>query len=187
MIQHIWNRSKKKKEGDKTTSPVKRRKLGTLYAIVEDDKVGIGITMCNYKAGDQWNKIDGTKTKNFNLVVAEKRARKHIDTEWIKIHGITTIPQELRDEGDGKNIWIKEVKIPASALASLRVFIERCRRYYKDKTLPPWVDLVMNEQLITDLMDEVRTRQVLANMSVCSMGDCFDDDIMVNVAGDVHI
>lgn len=150
IIEYIWS--------GPSGNGVQREKKGVMVGFVEpgSNTIAIGVSLC---CGlDKFDYRDGKKVKGFGLNIARERARKHVSTEWIKVHGVTSIPQELRDQGDADGIWIKEVKIPASLTDSLRLFVDRCTRYFKDQRVPTWVDVLNNEDIMLFISDTIKVQ-----------------------------
>lgn len=190
MIEYIWNKPRyrtiKVEDGeDIILVNTDRRRKGVMVAIYEpgSDTVAIGFSLCN--SLDQFDYKDGKKEKGFGLGIAKKRGTKNIDTEWIKIHGITSIPQKLRDQGDKDDKWIPEVKIPASVVVPLRNFVDRCRRYYQDKNLPVWVHLLDDETVINSIRESISEKDLMEKGDDILNPDCMvcTDDECIGCPG----
>ncbi len=108
-------------------------KIGVLFAGVhahEPGKVMVGFSLLH--KNDKFDHVLGNKrpehVPNFGKKVAAKRAYK-----W---HTWQVTSNGHMAEEDSKNHKI--VVIPYSMKAELVKFLERCKRYYRDKQLPGW-------------------------------------------------
>lgn len=100
--------------GRKKVIPTKGEKKGVLFCEVNPDRksVSVGFSLCCNK--DRFDHIDGKRQKGFGLELAECRAVK-----WEKR---------------------KYVKIPDSIYNNFEKFINRCKKYYKNKEFPKWTE-----------------------------------------------
>ena len=119
-------------------------KKGVLFCGVDpDDKnnVIVGFTLCH--SIDRFDYINGLREPGFGVSIAEQRAEKwrfHLeyfvqktytepdieDDEVALMFLVNNNPQEI-------------VEIPPSVMVRLKPFIERCRKYFKDKEFPVWI------------------------------------------------
>ena len=122
----------------------KGRKKGVLFCGIDpddDQSVIIGFTLCH--AIDRFDYIKDQRVEGFGLETAKLRADKwkfHTDYFVQK----TFTEDELEDEvfmyknPDNQSI----VEVPPSVMVRLKTFIERCRKYYKDKDFPMWIQKI---------------------------------------------
>ena len=103
-----------------------KKKIGMLVAGIhpeEKDKVVVGFSLC-HKKYDQFDKIGFKKVPGHGKHMAAIRAVRWNDAEYIDI------PPSIHDD--------------------LCKFVERCKKYYKDKDLVTWVDnLATFQPLVT--------------------------------------
>lgn len=129
----------------------KGHKKGVLFCGVDPDdsnSVIMGFTLCH--SIDRFDYINGQMFKGFGVDTAKQRAEKwkfhveyfvqktytelDIDNEDVALMFIVNDnPQEI-------------VEIPPSVMVRLKTFIERCRKYYKDKEFPVWIQNIEKGQ-----------------------------------------
>jgi hypothetical protein len=129
----------------------KGHKKGVLFCGIDpddDQSVIIGFTLCH--AIDRFDYIKEQRVEGFGLETAKLRAEKwkfHTDYFLQK----TWKENELDDEDvliyiyknpDNQSI----VEVPPSVMVRLKPFIERCRKYYKDKDFPMWIQKIEQGQ-----------------------------------------
>lgn len=119
-------------------------KRGVLYCGLhpnDNQSVVVGFSLCNKL--DKFDYIGGERKPGFGLNLARIRAEKwsnHINFFVQNSWGEDII----YDTEDPLNFIINPnpseiVEIPPSIEDALKVFIDRCRKYYKDKDFPVWV------------------------------------------------
>lgn len=131
----------------------KGEKRGVIVCMVDpedNDSVIFGFSLCN--PVDRFDYIKGIKEEGFGLELAKIRAEKWRDhIAYFIQHSFTdaiwtTTEEEIYEDCECdliKNPNPKEiVEIPPSIVLRLKTFIERCRRYYKDKNFPAWVEQI---------------------------------------------
>lgn len=116
-------------------------KIGVLWCGInpaDNEKVMIGFSLCNKI--DRFNyKPDGNRLKKYpayGIVLARKKAcyvNNHADCF---IQATQTENSDYLIVNPDPN---KIVEIPPSIVKKLTSFVERCKRYYKDKQFPTWV------------------------------------------------
>lgn len=139
------------------------RKKGVLWAGIDPknkDEVIIGFTLCH--SIDRFDYINITKkNKGFGLKTAKIRAEK-----W-KWHDCYFIQKTYTEEQFVSNLDILKyinpnnkmcVEVAPSVLVKLKPFIERCRKYYKDKGFPEWIEKIENGKPIDP--DSLKTEQI---------------------------
>ena len=117
-------------------------KKGVLFCGIDldnDQSVVLGFTLCH--SIDRFDYINDQRVPGFGLETAKLRAEKwkfHTDyfiqnshTEKELDSGVITY---IINPDNGS-----VVEIPPSIIDRLKTFIERCRKYYKDKEFPNWV------------------------------------------------
>ena len=129
----------------------KGKKKGVLYCGIDPEDVNnviVGFSLCN--TVDRFDYIGGKPVKGFGLDTAKQRAEKwSLFTEYFVQKSWTE--DEIDDETHAL-LMIKNpnpqqvVEIPPSVLAPLKRFIDRCRKYYKDKEFPEWVRKVEDDE-----------------------------------------
>jgi hypothetical protein len=128
-IQYFRTNRKKIKNSDGSIKITKGIKKGVLLAFVDpmdEESVCIGYSMCH--PNDKFDYQKGFRFKNLGLWHAVRRAEKYkTSSQWI-------ISMSSKDKQLSKEI----VKVPHSLRKELKVFIDRCSKYYKNKTLPTW-------------------------------------------------
>ncbi len=92
-------------------------KKGVMVAIVEDDIVEIGFSMCHRI--DKWDFVKGQHIRNFGLSVALERA-----VVWFG-----------KAYGGG---YHNTVEIPQTIATELKTFIMRLQEKYPEKQFPYW-------------------------------------------------
>lgn len=124
----------------------KGHKKGVLFCGIDpdDDKsVIFGFTLCH--PTDRFDYIKGVRVQGFGLETAKLRADK-----W-KFHTDYFVQKTWsEDEMDEIEVLYKFinpdaqsiVEVPPSVMIRLRTFIERCRKYYKDKDFPTWIQKI---------------------------------------------
>ncbi len=114
-----------------------REKKGVVVAIIKENKVLIGFSLCNNR--DRWDIVKGKRSKHFGVNVACRRAEKYHDRELKDI----SVPQSLvetikksisrlieRHEGKDFPIWTKEFIDIKSSVDNI-IQPEKCMpRYY---------------------------------------------------------
>lgn len=145
----------------------KGRKKGVMWCGINPnnpESVILGFSLCN--SLDKYDWIDGKHDPGFGLDLAAIRAEKWSDYTDYFVQKSYTEPMLFDDESQLLKIVNPNprsvVEIPPSILDRLRTFIKRCKKYYKDKDFPLWVDKVdnydpyPNEELeVVDLCDEL--------------------------------
>ena len=127
----------------------KGHKKGVLFCgvdPVDSNSVIMGFTLCH--SIDRFDYINGQMFKGFGVDTAKQRAEKwrlHTDFFVQKTH--TEI--ELEDVEIGNKFFFNHnpqeiVEVPPSVMVRLKTFIERCRKYYKDKEFPVWIQNIEN-------------------------------------------
>lgn len=127
----------------------KGEKCGVLYCGIvpnDDQSVVVGFSLCSKV--DKFDYVSGERRPGFGLSVAKSRAEK-----W-SMHNAYFVQNSFTEQmiEDGSNlIWFenpnpeKIVEVPPSVIKRLKVFIERCKRYYKDKRFPAWTEKIRND------------------------------------------
>ena len=148
LIEYVRKSGRKPKRDDNGNIVVKgagtgRTKKGVLFCgILPDlpDQVSIGFSLCSPM--DEFDVVNGSKEPGFGLELAQARADK-----WANFTGFFVQTSWTEDELDNGDIFMFEnpepktvVEIPPSICNQLASFIGRCRRYYKDKEFPEWVE-----------------------------------------------
>jgi len=123
----------------------KGEKKGVLYCGVDPNdpnSVLVGFSLCN--SLDEFDRIMGTPNKGFGLKMANSRAEK-----W-RFHDDYFIQKSWPEDvfyDDEVNLMAivnpnpqQVVEIPPSVTPRLKIFIQRCRKYYKDKEFPTWIE-----------------------------------------------
>jgi hypothetical protein len=132
----------------------KGKKKGVLWCGIDDsdpDSVMIGFTLCN--SIDRFDYIEGKPVPGFGAEIAKKRADKWKNhTEYFVQKSYTQSQLYFDDDVDilmYKNPNPQEVvEVPPSIVDRLKTFIERCKRYYKDKDFPQWCENVIQNKAI---------------------------------------
>jgi len=137
------------------------RKKGVMWCGIDNndpDSVMIGFTLCN--SIDRFDYIENKPVPGFGAKIAKLRADKWKNhTEYFVQKSYTQ--KQLYFDDD--NILMYEnpnpqevVEIPPSIIKRLKVFIERCKRYYKDKDFPQWCEnVVKGESYDTFLLSTI--------------------------------
>ncbi len=120
-------------------------KKGVVYCGIDPDNpqgVVVGFTLCNNI--DRFDYINDVHVKDFGVDTAKIRAGK-----WNK-HSEFFIQNTFTEAMiDNENLDLicfinpnksEVVELPPSVVGKLRTFIGRCRRYYKNKVFPAWVE-----------------------------------------------
>ena len=128
----------------------KGRKKGVMWCGVDNDNpdnVLMGFSICN--SIDQFDWIDGRNIPGFGLELAQKRGEKwseHTDYFVQKSYS-----EPMLYGGDSEFLYYFKnpnpqtvVEVPPSIMDRLKTFIVRCKKYYKDKNFPLWVDKIAN-------------------------------------------
>lgn len=153
-IEYIRKNNKKKGKG---------RKKGVLWAGIDPsdkEQVIIGFTLCH--SIDTFDYINNSKkSKGFGLGTAKIRSEK-----W-RFHNCyfvqKTYTEEQYKKGLAGEIEIFKyvnpehktcIEVPPSIMVKLKPFIKRCRKYYKDKRFPEWIQKIENNNPYTDLETE---------------------------------
>jgi len=117
---------------------------GVMVAYVPDgeDIVRIGFSMCH--RFDRWDHIRGVLNPGHGKYIATERADKWVGkTEAAMDKNMKAAIGMLEGEDPGPEIseMVKScVVIPDTMYDSLKIFVGRCKKYYKDKRFPVWVD-----------------------------------------------
>lgn len=123
------------------------RKKGVLWCGVDPDdakSVIMGFTLCH--SIDKYDHPGGSRENGFGLKLAQIRAEKfRFHTDYF-VQRTFTERQIYNDNNelmqyvnpDTKSI----VEVPPSVMVRLRTFIERCKKYYKDKEFPKWIERI---------------------------------------------
>jgi len=121
----------------------KGHKKGVLYCGVNPNNpqgVVVGFTLCNNI--DRFDYIGEKHMKGFGANTAKIRAEKWSEhTDYF----IQNTFSEFMLDSDCPLLAIinpdteKVVEIPPSVVGRMNTFLARCRRYYKDKVFPVWV------------------------------------------------
>ncbi len=124
----------------------KGRKKGVLFCGIDPDdpqSVIMGFSLCH--SVDRFDYISGQRMPGFGLDTAKLRAEK-----W-RFHNAyfvqKSFPEAELIDGDGLYKFVNPdskqvVEVPPSVMVRLRTFIERCRKYYKDKDFPAWIEMI---------------------------------------------
>ena len=127
----------------------KGRKKGVMWCGIDpesSDSVILGFSLCN--SLDKFDWIDGKHTPGFGLKLAKLRGEKWVDHTDYFVQASFTEPMLYDDESKLLKILNPNsrlvVEIPPSIIDRLRTFIKRCKKYYKDKDFPLWVDKIDN-------------------------------------------
>lgn len=140
----------------------KGRKKGVMWCGIDNDNpdnVLMGFSLCS--ALDQFDWIDGKHVPGFGLELAQKRGEKWADHTDYFVQKSYTEPMLCDDEPE---IYFKNpnsqavVEIPPSIMDRLKTFIVRCKKYYKDKNFPLWVDKIANKDPYPE--DELETYSI---------------------------
>lgn len=123
----------------------KGRKKGVLFCGTNPNNpqgVVVGFTLCN--SIDRFDYINGQPAKGFGLETAKSRAEKWANHTDFFVQNSFTEEMIVSDDID-LLVFInpdkqKIVEIPPSVVGKMKIFLERCRRYYKDKVFPEWVE-----------------------------------------------
>lgn len=99
-------------------------KKGVMVAQAEGFSVGIGFAMCHPRDRFDYHPGTGQRTPGWGKSVAKERAEK----------------------------WKAQITIdiPPSIEPEMKNFVARCQRYFKDKALPPWAELMVMEEKEAD-------------------------------------
>lgn len=143
----------------------KGRKKGVLFCGIDpddDQSVIIGFTLCH--AVDRFDYIKGQRVEGFGLETAKLRADK-----W-KFHTDFFVQKTFTEDEleDGFKLFVylnpdkqSIVEVPPSVMVRLKTFIERCRKYYKDKDFPTWIQKIEQDQPYSyNHMDKIETLPV---------------------------
>lgn len=143
------------------------KKKGVLYcgiSTIDSANVDVGFSVCN--TIDRFDYIDRKPCKGFGLDLAKQRAEKwSLFTEFFVQKSWTE--DRIMDETEElllfKNPNTQQVvEIPPSVVAPLKRFIERCRKYYKDREFPEWVRKIENDEPYpTEELETVTVRQCI--------------------------
>lgn len=128
----------------------KGEKRGVLYAGIDptnSNAVIVGFSLCSKM--DRFDYIKGNREPGFGQELAEERANKWANhTDYFVQNSFNEM--EIEDSWSGQEfLKLKEnpdtktvVEVPPSIIGRLEIFIERCKKYYKDKAFPEWVERV---------------------------------------------
>lgn len=129
----------------------KNRPCGVMYAENIDGVVNIGFSLCRRKSknnpGDEYS-------KEFGIDLAKKRAISYVnrtDSTWPdKMVSVRQIRHEKHariEKFKAMGLIVPEnakvVILPQSIVRDLANFVNRCKRYYKNATLPKWTEKVV--------------------------------------------
>ncbi len=125
----------------------KGRKKGVLFCGIDPDdnqSVILGFSLCH--SIDRFDYIAGQKSPGFGLETAKLRAEKwRFHTEYFVQRTFTEADINNEDlelmviiNPDPKQV----VEIPPSVMVRMKSFIERCKKYYKDKDFPAWIQKI---------------------------------------------
>jgi len=147
-IEYIRKNDRWSKEQNKYRS--KGEKRGVLYASIDPinpNAVIVGFSLCNKL--DRFDYIKGNREPGFGMDLAAERAIKWANhTDFFVQNSFNEM--EIEDSFNGDiELTMKEnpdtkrvVEVPPSIIGRLEIFIERCKKYYKDKKFPEWVEKV---------------------------------------------
>jgi len=123
-IEYI--RKKKWEPGQKAAGHKKGVFLA--FSMPDQDTVYIGFSLCHKR--DRYDYLNGVRTPGWGKVIAYMRAVKWNEkkTSWSF--------QKTEDSQD--------VLIPETIAPQLKSFLERCKIYYKDKSLPEWAEGILD-------------------------------------------
>ena len=140
------------------------RKKGVLWCGVDpdDDKsVIVGFTLCH--SIDRYDYPGGQRDVGFGVKLAQIRAEKfRFHTDYF-VQKTYTEDELVDDFGielkvvkfvnpDSKSV----VEIPPSVMVRLKTFIDRCKKYYKDKEFPTWIEKIVSGEPYPNNMLEVK-------------------------------
>jgi len=125
----------------------KGHKKGVLFCGIDpddDQSVIFGFTLCH--PTDRFDYIKGVRVQGFGVETAKIRADKwKFHTDYFVQKTWSEDDINFGDEtlfiyvnSDNQSI----VEIPPSVMIRLKTFIERCRKYYKDKDFPTWIQKI---------------------------------------------
>jgi len=158
IIQYL-----RKRKGPKT-GPKTGPKKGVLFCGIDPHSlknVIVGFSLCN--SIDTFDYVNKERKKGFGVNLAKQRAIKwsfYTDFFVQKSHTEAEIEKEIAMKEQGEINYLVNpnpqfvVEIQPSVIDPLKNFIERCRRYYKDKDFPEWVKRVEKESPIVCLEEE---------------------------------
>jgi hypothetical protein len=128
----------------------KGHKKGVLYCGIDpddDQSVIFGFTLCH--PSDRFDYVAGSREAGFGLDIAKIRAEKwkfHTDYFVQKTYTEKEIDDAFMEDMKLKRFINPDpgsiVEVPASVMVRLKPFIERCRKYYKDKDFPMWIQKI---------------------------------------------
>lgn len=127
IIKNIYKFTKNRK-GTKTLSKEKVGVMVCMPSITDPEKITFGFSLCHpIDTYDHIKTSSGgsSRQKNFGRELAMTRAIK-----WATIENTETIPL-----------------IPYKIRKEVETFIARAEKYYKDRTLAPWLEFVKTEIL----------------------------------------
>lgn len=131
-------------DSDEKRMVTRGEKKGVLYCGIDPndaENVVMGYSLCSPL--DRFDYIGGDRhEKGFGVNTAKERAEKWSlhDNYFVQ----NSFTERMIYEGQDLLLLINPdpqqiVEIPPSIMPRLKTFIERCRRYYKDKEFPAWV------------------------------------------------
>ena len=137
LIQYIRKNGgiKVKVDGKPAIKRSKGKKCGVLFCGINPDDnqcVIVGFSLCNKR--DRFDYIFGKDRCNgLGIHIAQERAlqwtnHNHCFIQHLRIHRLNANSKDI-------------VEIPPSIVKDLFYFIERCKKYYKDKKFPAWVSM----------------------------------------------
>ena len=114
---------------DGTAKRTRGCKKGVMIAFVDpenESKVSIGYSLCHKR--DRFDYRQGFRLEGLGVLYALQKADKHRETGnfIISFHPVH------------KQYSKSTLKIPQSISDDLKRFINRCKKYYKDKEFPEW-------------------------------------------------
>lgn len=125
------------------------RKKGVMWCGVDPDdenKVMVGFSICS--ALDKFDWVSDRYEPGFGLELAQVRADKWKDKDEYFVQLSYPEPELYSDDVSIMkyvNPNTKEIlEIPPSIVKRLKTFIVRCKKYYKDKDFPVWVEKLNN-------------------------------------------
>lgn len=143
------------------------KKKGVLFCGIDPDdanSVMVGFSLCN--SVDRFDYIKNKPVPGFGMETAKLRAEK-----WKLYIDYFVQKSYTESELNGDMIWYvnpnpqEVIEIPPSIVWRMKIFVQRCRRYYKDKDFPEWVEklergesypmVLLEHELYIDVDDEI--------------------------------
>lgn len=97
------------------------------YTNGDDTLVRIGFSMCH--SFDKWDHVEGIHTPGFGKWIATQRGEKWASKE-----------RSILSRDVGVSHLSNAVIIPDSMYESFKKFVDRCKKYFKDKQFPEWIE-----------------------------------------------